>query len=99
MRVGYHQDSSPPIAMLLIVFVAVWFVTGTAGALYFQSPQRRAGHDPQFAVFAYAQAVVFGLIPAVGGEWGYSIVAIPAAVFMATKMIDRRQAAIRQGNS
>jgi len=82
--------------MLLIVFVAAWFVTGTAGALYFQTPQRRAGHDRQFAVFVYAQAVVFGLIPAIGGEWGWSIFALPLGVFMATKMIDRRQQAILQ---
>jgi hypothetical protein len=82
--------------MLLIVYVTVWFVGGTVGALYFQSPQRRAGYDRQFAIFAYAQAVVFGLIPAVGGAWGWSVVAVPGGVFMATMMIDRRQAAIRQ---
>jgi hypothetical protein len=82
--------------MLFIVVVAVWFVGGTAGALYFQSPRRRIGYDRQHAVFTYAQGAVFGLLPALGGAWGWSIFTLPLGVLLATKIIDRRRETIWQ---
>src|SRR5580704_741616 len=82
--------------MLLPVAVAVWFIVSMAGALYFASPLRRDGYDRPFAIFAYAEGVVFGLLPACGGEWRYSIFAVPIAVFLSTKIIDRRLERISQ---
>lgn len=82
--------------MLFPVAAAVWFIGSMAGVLYFASPLRRDGYDRQHAIFTYAQGVVFGLLPAFGGGWRYSIFAVPIAIFFSTRIIDRRIEKISQ---
>jgi hypothetical protein len=82
--------------MLFPIAVAIWFIGSMAGALYFASPLRRDRYDRRFAIFAYAQGIGFGLLPACGGEWGYSIFTVPIAVFLSAKIIDRRMERISQ---
>jgi hypothetical protein len=87
------KGPSTPYAMLAAVIVGIWLFGGIVGAVYFASPRRQDGYDRQHAIFTYVQGIIFGLIPALGGAWGWSIFTVPIGVFIATKIIDRRQEA------
>jgi hypothetical protein len=85
------------IAMLFAPVIALYLVGSWIGAAYFASPRRKTSHyDRQYAAFTYAQAALFSALPAIDGQWGYSIFAAPFALYIATRIIDRRQRAISE---
>ena len=83
--------------MRFALVVALFLVGSWIGAAYFASPRRKTSqYDRQYSAFTYAQAALFSALPAFDGQWGYSILAAPFALYFATRIIDRRRQAISE---